>query len=198
MRDPRIAKRVPPDHSRPYGKSPQTLQEPLEQTPRGGHTLTSPADPTRSRTSPCSPPRRRGATPDPARPYPAPRSGAGAGGERHRLRGGQGRRGSRAWPRCRAHASGAAPRQPPPGLGALLAAERNGSVYRSEAPLQFQKIFLRRQERWQQLSGLNSNNTCSEIKEAWLCVGVGFYMRIECLLTVSSKPKKHLLGFLRC
>lgn len=35
--------------------------------------------------------------------------------------------------------------QPPPGLGALLAAERNGSVYRSEAPLQFQKIFLRRQ-----------------------------------------------------
>lgn len=138
---------MPPlDHSRPYGKSPQTLQEPLEQPPRGGHTLTSPADPTRSRTSPRSPPRRRGAAPHPARPYPAPRSGAGAGGERHRLRGGQGRRGSGAWPRCRVRASRAAPASPR--LASALCRQRNGTanVYRSEAPLQFQKIFLRRQK----------------------------------------------------
>lgn len=56
--------------------------------------------------------------------------------------------------------------------------------------------------RWQQLSGLNSNNTCSDVKEGWLSgparVGVGFYMRIKCLLTVSYKPKKHILGFPWC
>lgn len=192
---------MPPlDHSRPYGKSPQTLQEPLEQPPRGGHTLTSPADPTRSRTSPRSPPRRRGAAPHPARPYPAPRSGAGAGGERHRLRGGQGRRASGAWPRCRVRASRAAPAWPRRSAGSGTERQMFTEAKRRCSSRRFS--CEGRNLRWQQLSGLISNNTCSEVKEAWLSgpalVGVVFYMRIECLLTVSYKPKKRLLGFPRC
>lgn len=93
--------------------------------------------------------------------------------------------------------------QPPgsPRLASALCWRRNGTAVFTEVKRRCSSRRFScegRYLRWQQLSGLNSNNTCSEIKEAWLCVGVGFYMRIECLLTVSSKPKKRLLGFLRC
>lgn len=136
---------MPPlDHSRPYGKSPQTLQEPLEQPPRGGHTLTSPADPTRSRTSPRSPPRRRGTAQRPTLLGPTRPPGAGRERAGSATASGAGRGGERAGP-----GRGVAfvrHGQPPPGLGALQAAERNGKCLQKRSAAAVPEDFLAKAE----------------------------------------------------
>lgn len=143
MRNPRIAKRAPP---RPF---PSLWQKPTNLTgaPRTTPTRWAHAHlPSRPHPLPYQSPLpssspRRSAPPCSALPGPPERGGSGRGAPPPPGRAGaESERGLAAVSRSCVTGS--------PRLASALCRQRNGTanVYRSEAPLQFQKIFLRRQK----------------------------------------------------